>query len=389
MGHLIVFSHLRWDFVYQRPQHLLSRLARWYHILFVEEPMFQEGPAHLERSTPLVNVDVLRPGTPLNQAGFHDAQLPILGRLVLEYLAAENIDDYAVWFYTPLPVPLLTALRPRAVIYDCMDELSAFKDAPWQTREREIALLAAAQLVLTGGPSLYEAKRLQHPNVLCLPSAVDARHFSPEHARSDAAGMQRAHELQGTIEQPRLGFFGVIDERLDTRLVAELADADPAWHIIMVGPVVKIRLDELPQRPNLHWLGKQPYELLPQLVAGWDVCLLPFALNESTRFISPTKTLEYMAAEEARGQHGGARCRLAVRRCGSDRRELPVLCSRLQSGASGDRRATRRTFAQHVGARCALLVGRNGRRDPPRDRRRAEPHAVQGWLGSVASGAVV
>jgi len=151
---------------------------------------------------------------------------------------------------------------------------------------------------LTGGPSLYEAKRLQHPNVLCLPSAVDARHFSPEHARSDAAGMQRAHGLQGTIEQPRLGFFGVIDERLDNRLVAELADADPAWHIIMVGPVVKIRLDELPQRPNLHWLGKQPYELLPQLVAGWDVCLLPFALNESTRFISPTKTLEYMAAEK-------------------------------------------------------------------------------------------
>jgi glycosyltransferase involved in cell wall biosynthesis len=177
-----------------------------------------------------------------------------------------------------------------------MDELSAFKGAPRQMRQRETALLKNADLVVTGGPRLYEAKRDANPNVLCLPSAVDAEHYDARRATGDAAAMAKADALQGAIARPRLGFFGVIDERLDLDLVARLADADPAWQIVMVGPVAKIEPAALPRRANLHWLGQQPYALLPQLVAGWDVCLMPFAINESTEFISPTKTLEYMAA---------------------------------------------------------------------------------------------
>jgi glycosyltransferase involved in cell wall biosynthesis len=167
-----------------------------------------------------------------------------------------------------------------------------------QLHRREAALLEVADVVFTGGPSLYAAKRDRHPHVLCLPSAVDAQHFSRERALADSEGMRRAGELQGAIPAPRLGFFGVIDERLDLELVDHVAVADPLWQLVMVGPVVKISADELPQRPNIHWLGQQSYQFLPQLVAGWDVCLLPFALNESTRFISPTKTLEYLAAEK-------------------------------------------------------------------------------------------
>jgi hypothetical protein len=296
MTHLIVFSHLRWNFVFRRPQHLLSRLARHYHVDFVEEPIHTERPAWLERTTPLAQVEVLRPHTPVEALGFHDDQLPALKSLLASYLAHKPIDDYLVWFYTPMALPLLTGLEPRAVIYDCMDELSALKDAPRQMRQRESALLKSAQLVLTGGPSLYESKRRLHPNVLCLPSAVDAAHYATAEAILRAAPMRRAYGLQGAIPVPRLGFFGVIDERLDADLVARLADADPAWHIVMVGPVVKIDPAKLPQRPNLHWLGRQPYDVLPQLVAGWDACLMPFALNEATRYISPTKTLEYMAA---------------------------------------------------------------------------------------------
>jgi glycosyltransferase involved in cell wall biosynthesis len=296
MPHLIVFSHLRWNFVFQRPQHLLSRLARHYHVIFVEEPIRSKGPATLERTTPHPGVDVLKPHTPVDAAGFHDDQLSVLKPLLADYLASERIDDYFVWFYTPMALPLLTELEPRAIVYDCMDELSAFKDAPRQMRQRETALLKSAQLVLTGGPSLYESKRRLHPNVLCLPSAVDADHYSNAHATARAEPMQRAQQLQGAIAHPRLGFFGVIDERLDLELIAEVADADPAWQLVMVGPVVKIDPDQLPKRANIHWLGQQPYELLPQLVAGWDVCLMPFALNEATRYISPTKTLEYMAA---------------------------------------------------------------------------------------------
>ncbi|HEV7577736.1 MAG TPA: glycosyltransferase [Caldimonas sp.] len=296
MQHLIVFSHLRWEFVFQRPQHLLSRLARDFHVIVVEEPMRTDGPAFLERMTPCAGVEVLRAHTTVEAAGFHDDQLSALQPMIGGYLAERAIDDYLVWFYTPMALPLLGELAPRAIVYDCMDELSAFKNAPRQMRQRESALLKCADLVVTGGPRLYEAKRDANANVLCVPSAVDAAHYAARRATADAAAMARAAELQGRLPAPRLGFFGVIDERLDLDLVAALADADPAWQIVMVGPVVKIDPAALPRRANLHWLGQQPYALLPQLVAAWDVCLMPFALNESTAFISPTKTLEYMAA---------------------------------------------------------------------------------------------
>ena len=296
MSHLIVFSHLRWAFVFQRPQHLLSRLARRHPVVFVEEPVPGDGPARLERSSPCPGVEVLRAHTSLRAAGFHDEQLAVLRGLVADYLAETGIEDYVVWFYTPMALPLLDALSPRAVVYDCMDELAAFKNAPSQLREREAALLERADLVTTGGPRLYAAKRDRNPNVLCLPSAVDAAHYAPARASADALAVRRAVALQGRIAAPRLGFFGVIDERLDLDLVARIADADPGWQVVMVGPVVKIDPASLPRRDNLHWLGQQDYAILPQIVAGWDVCLMPFARNESTEFISPTKTLEYMAA---------------------------------------------------------------------------------------------
>jgi protoporphyrinogen oxidase/glycosyltransferase involved in cell wall biosynthesis len=298
MSHLIVFSHLRWAFVYQRPQHLMSRLGPHHPVLFIEEPVHldpAEGPPRIDRIPKGPGIEVLVPRTPIAAGGFHDDQLPVLKPLLAEYLRSHAIDDYLVWFYTPMALPLLSELRPRLVVYDCMDELSAFKDAPRQLRQRETALMKATDLVFTGGPALYDAKRHLHPQVHCLPSSVDAAHFAPNglDPASDAAA--EAERLQGALGRPRLGFFGVIDERLDTALVDALARAWPDWQIVMVGPIVKIDPAHLPRHPNLHWLGMQPYPLLPHLMAGWDVCLMPFALNEATRFISPTKTLEYLA----------------------------------------------------------------------------------------------
>jgi glycosyltransferase involved in cell wall biosynthesis len=197
-----------------------------------------------------------------------------------------------------MALPLLDALAPRAVIYDCMDELSAFSGAPPQMRQREAALLERADLVLTGGPSLYEAKRHLHANVHCVPSSVDAAHYAPGGAAANGPEAPEARRLLDPIPAPRLGYFGVIDERLDLGLVAALADAHADRHVVMAGPVVKIDPATLPRRPNVHWLGQQPYARLPAHTAGWDVCLLPFALNEHTRFISPTKTLEYLAARK-------------------------------------------------------------------------------------------
>ena len=295
---LIVFSHLRWGFVYQRPQHLLSRLAKTFKVVVVEEPVHDTGPARLERVSQGTNLELLVPHTPVEAPGFHDDQLSVLQPLLASYLRENGIDDYLIWFYTPMALPLMTPLRPRAVIYDCMDELSAFKNAPRQLRQRETALLRTAQLVLTGGPALYESKVGLNPNVHCLPSSVDAAHFAPTGLDPHSADSACALALQGHLPQPRLGFYGVIDERFDLALLEQIARARPHWQLVMVGPVVKIDPAQLPTMANIHWLGMQSYAVLPHLMAGWDVCLMPFALNESTRFISPTKTLEYMAGEK-------------------------------------------------------------------------------------------
>lgn len=288
---ILVFSHLRWDFVFQRPQHLLSRFAKRRRIIFFEEPSPQtSSEPYLDMSAPEPGMLVCRPHTPSAMPGFHDEQLPYLQRLVRDLIAREGLIDYAVWFYTPMALPLAQSLQPRAVIYDCMDELSAFANAPRQMLQREAALLKAADIVFTGGPSLYRAKKDRHPNVHCFSSSVDAKHFGKARDQLDDPPDQAA------IADPRLGFFGVIDERVDLGLLAHLADARPEYNIVMLGPVVKIDQANLPQRPNLHYLGQRQYADLPAYLAGWDVCLLPFALNDSTRFISPTKTLEYMAA---------------------------------------------------------------------------------------------
>ncbi|NHZ83084.1 NAD(P)-binding protein [Massilia sp. CCM 8695] len=289
MSTIIVFCHLRWDFVYQRPQQLLSRLAQYFRILFVEEPVHDDGGSFMEQSTPVPNVTVYRPHTPVHAPGFHDDQIRLLQPMLAGLV--EPGEHPIVWFYTPMALPLLQELHAGLVVYDCMDELAAFKNPPRQLLQRETALLNLADLVFAGGPSLYQAKRERHTNAHCFPSSVDVRHFER------ALGRDNGHPLQAGIGAPRLGFYGVIDERFDAPLVATLADAHPDWQLVMVGPVMKIDPASLPQRPNIHYLGQQPYEALPGLLAGWEVCLLPFALNDATRFISPTKVLEYMAAE--------------------------------------------------------------------------------------------
>ncbi|MEJ7929301.1 glycosyltransferase [Ramlibacter sp. AN1015] len=286
METLVVFSHLRWNFVYQRPQHLLSRLAQRWRVVFIEEPLPGADENRLERIAPCHGVQVWRPHVRGEAPGFHDDHLPALHRLVTEAMREERVTDYWIWYYTPMAYPVASVLSPRGVVYDCMDELSAFKNAPRQLLQRENALFKAADLVFTGGPSLYNAKRSRHPSVHCFASSVDALHFSQ--AAND-------HPLQAGLPGPRIGWAGVIDERVNLDLVAAVADARPDWQLVMVGPIVKIDPASTPKRPNLHWLGQQSYDDLPEFISGWDVCMLPFALNEATRYISPTKILEYMA----------------------------------------------------------------------------------------------
>ena len=292
---IVVFSHLRWNFVYQRPQHLLSRLAAKRPVVFIEEPELDPtGHPRWSRSNPDPNVLVLRPRTPIPALGFHPDQLVALEPLMAELARELDGTTTVAWLYTPLALPLAEALGPSAIVYDCMDELSLFLGAPPELLSREAALLECADVMFTGGPSLFRAKQALHPNVHCFPSSVDASHFRV--AREGDDSVDEAEDQAG-LPHPRLGYYGVIDERLDLELVDFIARAHPDWQIVLVGPVVKIDPATLPRRQNIHYFGQRSYGDLPHYLVGWDVCLLPFARNDATRFISPTKTLEYMAAE--------------------------------------------------------------------------------------------
>ena len=284
---LICLSHLRWNFVFQRPQHLMTRCARDRRVFFVEEPVFLPGISprlRIEQGAVRVVVPELPEGISDDDA--IEAQRDLLERCI----EAEQISEYVLWYYTPMALPFTDRLSPVAVVYDCMDELSAFKGAPAILRAREAELMRRAALVLTGGQSLFEAKRHQHSNIHPFPSSVDVAHFA------QARRITTEPHDQASIPHPRLGFFGVIDERMDIELLDGVAAARPDWQLVMLGPIVKIDPASLPRRPNIHYLGSKKYEELPHYLAGWDVALLPFARNEATRFISPTKTPEYLAA---------------------------------------------------------------------------------------------
>ena len=285
---LICLSHLRWKFVFQRPQHLMTRCARERRVFFFEEPIFEPSDTARLVSEPAGAVTVVIPHLP---AGIEPREAEVMqGRLLSAFMKEQGVRKHILWYYTPMALAFTGHLRPVATIYDCMDELSAFKGASPLLKQREQELMRRADLVLTGGQSLYEAKRHQHRNIHPFPSSVDVEHFA------QARSITVEPPDQASIPHPRLGFFGVIDERMDLQLLDEVAAERPDWHIVMVGPVVKIDTAALPQRPNIHYLGSKTYEELPHYLPGWDVALLPFARNEATRFISPTKTPEYMAA---------------------------------------------------------------------------------------------
>ena len=296
---LIVHSHLRWDFVWQRPQQILSRLARRRPVLYVEEPVFIDdvGTSALDVTTPCSGVYRVVPKLPGALRDSYDTACVRVRSLLTPLLAAdgalgEKFADCVQWFYTPMPAPtMLGAFGEHGVVYDCMDELSQFRFAPPELVERERLLMSRADVVFTGGRKLFESKSRHHRNVHFFGCGVDVDHFS--RARSGETAV--AAELQ-TLPRPVLGYFGVIDERLDYELIDHLADRFAHGSIVFVGPLAKVNASDLPQRRNLHWLGQRAYDDLPAYVKGFDVCLMPFALNAATEFINPTKTLEYMAA---------------------------------------------------------------------------------------------
>jgi UDP-galactopyranose mutase len=285
---LVCLSHLRWDFVFQRPQHLFTRCAKERRVFFIEEPVYGDGPIRMDVNRREDGLHVVVPH--LTHETGDATRDEVLRELIDGLFDAHRIREHVLWYYTPMAMSFTRHLEPVAIVYDCMDELSAFKGAPPALRFHEAELFNRADLVFTGGQSLYEAKRKQHRSVHAFPSSIDVKHFAQARKITEDPADQK------DIPHPRLGFFGVIDERLDIELIKGLAEARPDWHLVIIGPVVKINEADLPRRENIHYLGGKSYKELPAYLAGWDVALLTFARNESTRFISPTKTPEYLAA---------------------------------------------------------------------------------------------
>ncbi|MBW4655911.1 MAG: UDP-galactopyranose mutase [Kaiparowitsia implicata GSE-PSE-MK54-09C] len=287
---VICFSHLRWDFVLQRPQHLMNRFGRTRQIYFFEEFIPTDHHSPYLETHPYVGTGIvsIRPRLP---AHWDEARRQAGLRQLLDLLLRLNgIVKPLLWFYSPLMYEFARHVDAAAVVYDCMDELANFRFAPPNLREVEAELMERADLVLAGGSSLFDSRKGKHDNIHLFPSGVEIEHFA--RARSAVEPASDMAALPGK----KLGFYGVIDERIDLPLLATLARSHSEWSIVMVGPLAKLSPHELPQAPNLHFMGPRPYSELPACLAAWDVALMPFAINDATRFISPTKTPEYLAA---------------------------------------------------------------------------------------------
>ena len=285
---LVCFSHLRWNFVFQRPQHLLTRRSKEGRVFYIEEPVYVDGNENCETTLVQENLYVVVPH--LTHTGTHEDKILRLENLLKQLFLENNISKYIFWYYTPMSLESTGSFTPELIIYDCMDELAAFKFAPSALKENEDKLFEKADLVFTGGYSLYEAKKHRHKQIFPFPSSIDKEHF--EKARNFTSDPPD----QANIPHPRIGFYGVIDERMNLDLIGKVASNKPDWHFVIIGPVVKIDPSTLPTYDNIHYLDNKSYQELPSYMAGWDIAAIPFALNESTRYISPTKTPEYLAA---------------------------------------------------------------------------------------------
>jgi UDP-galactopyranose mutase len=284
---LICFSHLRWNFVYQRPQHLMSRFAKKRKVYFFEEPVYDAPSQYNEIfEDPASGVCIVTPHITSDTEDPNEA----LRHLLKMFMTSMKIKQYVTWYYTPLSFAFSDHLKPDLLVYDCMDELSSFRFASPLLKDLEKKLFTKADLVFTGGRHLYEAKKSFHSNIFPFPSGIDRDHFTK------ARKFVKDPADQAAIPHPRIGFYGVIDERFNLKLLKTIAEQRPDWHFVVIGPTAKIDASTLPKNTNIHFTGMKDYKELPKYLAGWDVAMMPFELNKATKYISPTKTPEFLAA---------------------------------------------------------------------------------------------
>jgi len=295
---LVVFGALRWNFDWQRPQQLLTRIAKHYRVFYVEEPRTTHQDPWLEATEAAPGVQVLVAHTRCDAPGFHDEQLPVMERLLVKFLRERGVAEPLAWLDTAAALPLAEALQPRALVVDCHEDLAGGCDAG-VPRGRAERLLRRADVVLAGGPSLHEALRHRHANVHCIANGVAAEHFAPPAPTDPSIAAVSARAIHAAIPNPRLGWCGVIDERLDLTLLARVADLRPDWQFLLAGPLRGVAHEALPRRGNLLWLGPQTYAIQPHLQAHWDLCLLPLKADVCARHAAPIEALAYLAGQKS------------------------------------------------------------------------------------------
>jgi len=304
---IICFSHLTWDRnLFQRPQQLMLRFSKRFNVLYVSGyscrqffiDLFRRKKTHSYHVTD--NLAVYSPFAlpPIKKYSSITIRLNkiLLSFLVKRRLKKLKFKDPILWIYHPRYIDAIGKFKEELIIYDCMDDFTSLL-SDYEDRERNIkderALLKKADMVFAGGYSIAELKRDSREHIHVFPSAVEIYHFKK--ARSD--NLEMPDDITD-IPHPILGYWGAIDERVDHELLKRLAMKHPEWSIVLLGPIVRHKagdLSYLKEIKNIFWLGPKDYSLLPNYAKAFDVCLIPFVLSREGKFLSPTKTLEYLA----------------------------------------------------------------------------------------------
>ncbi|MBN1593755.1 MAG: glycosyltransferase [Candidatus Coatesbacteria bacterium] len=287
--------------LWQRPQQIAVRIANRHPVLYVwpryaSELARRKSKSEFTPSDGAKGVHLLAPLLlPFERAikGIYRINLKTISSLISAALPRIDADGRPVlWFYAPRFAPIIDSLDHAAVVYDIMDEHSAFGFARRETMELERRLLESADVVFAGTNALAERKAEFAPDIKYYPCGVEFDHFS-----SALGGSLPVPAALSEVEGPVIGYFGAVDDRLDFDMIFAVARAYPEWNFLLAGPWLSSRQrSELETTGNIILPGLVDYSELPAYLARFDVAILPFVLNKLTLHIHPTKALEYLAS---------------------------------------------------------------------------------------------
>ncbi|MDP8225424.1 MAG: glycosyltransferase [Candidatus Lernaella stagnicola] len=295
---ILMFSTADWDApLWTNKQQVASRLAKYFDIIYVE-PLAAVGAGQRkllggDSYTADCGVTVYRPpaAAPFGNKiwSVNRANIAYASRGVKSIMREKGFSRPIFWCYPPTAQPFLTQIDSAVSCYDCVDEYSAFPGA-WAivTRKMEQRLLKSVDAVFTTAQSLFEAKRPYNKHTYFVPNVADFGHF---HKATTAKPIGRIRN----IKRPVIGFVGAVNYKLDGELLATLFRLRPNWSFVFIGPDCGFGVDQLIRHRNAHFWGRKDIDELPAIMAGFDVCMIPYKLNRYIEGVLPLKFFEYLA----------------------------------------------------------------------------------------------